>query len=72
MKNTARRMMVDEIAYHEAAAKVLLDHDKAALEAGTDPIEAEALHWIISHVLAEHCALLFQPTTLKGGQDYEQ
>ena len=52
MKNTARRMMVDEIAYHEAAVKVLLDHDKAA-------IEAEALHWIISHVLAKHCALLF-------------
>ena len=72
MKPTKIRMMVDEIAYQEAAAKVLLAHDEAARRAGTDPTEAEALHWILSHILAEHCALLFKPTTQTGGQNYEQ
>jgi len=60
MKQHTRRIMVDEIAYVEAAAKLIKEHDDAAYEAGTDPDEIAALHWILSRTLAEHAAMLFR------------
>lgn len=56
------KIMIDENAYDEAAKRLLELHDAASIKNGANAEEATTLHWIISKVLAEHCALLFGPT----------
>ena len=57
---TKRRVMIDEIAFTEAAAKLLMQHTEAAYDAGIDPTEAAALNWILTRTMSELAEMLFR------------
>ena len=71
MDKTTRRIMVDVIAYDEAADRIIEDGYRLARESGIPAEEAKLLGLQNAAVLKAMRCLLFEETNQTGGQNYE-
>jgi hypothetical protein len=73
MQNTKRRIMVDSIAFDEAAEKIIKDEYEMAKDQGLPPDLIKIIRLQHAALLGAMRCLLFEENNTKtGGQNYEQ